>query len=201
MQPLTPALAKAVGLSKDEGVLVNEVLPDSPAAKAKLAQGDVILAFDGTPVKTPRDLALAVANVHAGSAVKMTLWRDGHERTTDVTIASAAKAQHEAKADLGEGGPLGLALAPLTSDARAELGLSPATKGVVVAKVTEGSPAEDSGMQPGDVIVRIGDQQVASPKEAASRLQEAEQAKKTAVPLLVTRNGTTYYIALQLAQG
>jgi serine protease Do len=201
MQPLTPALAKAVGLAKEDGVLVNDVLADSPAAKAKLAQGDVIIAFDGTAVKTPRDLALAVANVHADTKVKLTLWRDGHERIAEVTIAAQAKEQHEAKAELGEGGPLGLALAPLTNDARAELGLSPAAKGVVVAKVTEGSPADESGMQPGDVIVRIGDQQVASPKEAASRIREAEQAKKSAVPLLVTRNGTTYYVALQLAQG
>jgi serine protease Do len=201
MQPMTPALAKAVGLSKDNGVLVNEVQPDSPASRAKLAQGDVILTFNNKPIKEPRDLAMAVASAHSGDSAKVTYWRDGHEQTAQVKIAAQAKEQAEARQDDGEGGPLGLALMPLSNDARAQLGLDQSTKGVVVAQVTEGSPAEESGIQAGDIIMRIGDTAISTPKQAATKIHEAEQAKKEAVPLLVTRNGTTYYIALQLAQG
>jgi serine protease Do len=198
---MTPALAKAIGLEKDGGVLVNEVQPDSPAAKAKLMQGDVILSFNGTDIKTPRDLALAVAKAHAGDSAKITYWRDGHDRTTEVNIASQAKEQAEAAADGGDSTPLGLALAPLSNDMRSELGLSPSAKGVVVAQVKEGSPADESGLQAGDVIVRVGDNNVATPREAATKIHDAERAKKGAVPLLVTRDGTTYYIALQLSEG
>ncbi len=201
MQTMTPALAKAVGLPNNEGVLVNEVLGESPAAQAKLQQGDVITAFDGTTIKTPRDLALAVATAHAGDTAKLAVWRDGHERTVEVSIAAQSKEQTEARLEGQDGGPLGMALAPLTGDARAELGLGPSVKGVVVAQVTEGGRADESGIQSGDVIVRVGETPVGTPNQAIAKIHEAEKSKKEAVPLLVTRNGTTYYVALQLTQG
>ena len=201
MQPMTPALAKAVGLPNDDGVLVNQVLPDSPAEKAKLRQGDVITAFDGTRIKTPRELALLVARVQAGKTAKIDLWRDGHEQTVTVGIASQAKAEVEARNGDQEGGGIGMALTSLSNDEREELGLGPSIKGVVVAQVAAGSPAEDSGIQPGDVIVRIGDTPVSTPGQAIAKIHQAQKSKKEAVPLLVTRGGTTYYIALQLAQG
>lgn len=201
MQSMTPALAKAVGLPKDEGVLVNQVLPDSPAEKAKLRQGDVITAFDGARIKSPRELALAVAQVPAGKTAKIDLLRDGHAETVTVSIGSQAKAEVEAGNADHDGGSVGMALTSLSNDEREELGLGPSIKGVVVAQVAEGSPADDSGIQPGDVIVRIGDTPVTTPGQAIARIRQAQQSKREAVPLLVTRGGTTYYIALQLAQG
>jgi serine protease Do len=201
MQPMTPALAKAVGLAKDEGVLVDEVQGDSPAARAKLQQGDVITAFDGTVITKPRDLALAVADTPAGKTMKLTLWRDGHEQTADVDIASQSTEKTADRTDESQGPRVGMALAPLSSDARAELGLDPSAKGVVVAEVTPGSPAEESGIQSGDVIVRVGNDAVTTPAQAVAKIHDAQKAKKEAVPLLITRNGTTQYLALQLAQG
>ena len=201
MQPVTPAMAKALGLAKDDGVLVNEVVADSPAAKARLQQGDVITMFNGEAIKTPRDLAVAVAKAHAGDSAKVGLLRHGREVTAEVSIAARAKDQAEAQNDASDGGPLGMALAPLTNDTRAELGLGPSSKGVVVTQVEQGSQAEDSGVQPGDIIVRVGETAVATPKEAIARIHEAQEKKMEAVPLLVTRNGTTYYVALQLVQG
>jgi len=201
MQPMTPALAKAVGLSNDEGVLVDEVQADSPAAKAKLQQGDVITAFNGTAIKNPRDLALAVAETPAGKSMKLALWRDGHEQTVDVDIASQSNEQTAARTDDSQGPRVGMALAPLSSDERTELGLDSSVKGVVVAQVTPGSPADESGVQSGDVIVRVGNEPVTTPAQAVSKIHEAQKAKKEAIPLLITRNGTTQYLALQLAQG
>jgi serine protease Do len=201
MQELTPALAKAVGLSNKDGVLVNEVLADSPAAKAKLVQGDVVLALNGALVKTPRDLALAVAKTKKGDTAKLTVWRDGHERMIEVAIGTQAKDQVEAKNDDSADKPVGLALMPLTNDLRTQMGLDTGVKGVVVGRVADGSPAEESGIEAGDIILRIGDTPIATPKEAAARIKQAEHDKKDALPLLVTRNGTTYYIALQLAEG
>jgi len=199
MQAVTPALAKAMGLEKGDGVLVNEVVADSPAAKARLQQGDVITTFNGEAIKTPRDLALAVAKAHAGDDAKVGLLRHGHEVTAAVSIA--ARAKDPAEADAPDTGQLGLALMPLSGDAKAQLGLGSSAKGVVVAQVAAGSAAEESGVQPGDVIVRVGETAVATPKEAIARIHEAQEKKMEAVPLLVTRNGTTYYVALQLVQG
>ncbi len=199
MQPMTEALAKAVGLPKNEGVLIDDVLPDSPAAKAELQQGDVITAYGDTQIKTPRDLAVAVANTKADDTAKLTIWRDGHERTVAVRIAKQDKT-----ADAGqntEDGSVGMALAPLDAEGRSALGIDDSVKGVVVAEVSPGSRAAESGIRPGDVIVRVSGAAVSTPKAVASRIHDAEHAKKEAIPLLVSRNGTTYYIALELAQG
>ena len=92
------------------------------------------------------------------------------------------------------------ALAPLNEDAQEQLGLGPSVKGVVVARVTPGSRADESGVQSGDVIVRVGNQAVTTPGEASAKIHAAERDKKEAVPLLVMRNGATYYLALQLSK-
>jgi serine protease Do len=94
---------------------------------------------------------------------------------------------------------VGLSLAPLSNDMRSQFGLDEGAKGVVVQGVTPDSRAADSGLQPGDVIVKVGGEAVTTPSEAASRIHAAERDKKAAVPLLVMRDGSTYYLALQLA--
>jgi serine protease Do len=201
MQPLTPALAKAIGRSDSDGVLVDEVQANSPAEKAKLKQGDVITGFDKKPVKQPRDLAVAVANTRAESTVPITVWREGHEQVLKVTIGKQPEAQASAANAQSDSAPVGMALAPLSPEARGALGLDDDTKGVVVSRVTPNSRADESGIHAGDVIVRVGNAAVTTPNQAASRISEAQKAKKEAVPLLVMRDGTTYYLALELANG
>ncbi|HUN43011.1 MAG TPA: Do family serine endopeptidase [Acetobacteraceae bacterium] len=201
MQAMTPALAKAVGLPKNEGVLVDEITPNSPAAKADLRQGDVITGYNGETIHTPRDLAMAVAGTQAGSTMKLSLWRSTHAMTVDVAIGTQ---QPEKTAQIGEKtgeAPVGMALAQLTPDSRQQFGIDPAVKGVIVAEVTPNSKAANSGMRPGDVIERIGPHAVATPGQAVSDIHAAEKANKNAVPVLVSRNGSPYYLALQLANG
>ncbi|HKF60147.1 MAG TPA: Do family serine endopeptidase [Dongiaceae bacterium] len=200
MQPMTEQLAKAMGHGgKDEGVLVNEVQPDSPALAAKVMQGDIITAYNGTAIKTPRDLAMAVAKTPAGTKAKLKVWRNGQEQTLDVAIGTQAPEKVAAAASDDQNyAPVGMALAPLTPDARSQFGLGPNVDGVVVAKVTPNSHAAESGVQAGDVIVRVGSDAVKTPAEAAAKIHAAQKAKKDAVPLLVSRDGTTYYLALQL---
>ncbi len=198
MQEITPALAKAMGRSDHDGVLIDKVEPDSPAAKADLQQGDVIGAVDGNAVKGSRELAMTVATLQEGTTAKLTIWRDGKERTVDVKIG-AQPSDKIASAD-GEtpDGPVGLSLGALSQDSRAQYGLDDKAKGVVVEDVKPDSHAAESGLQAGDVIVKIGGDPVLSPSEAASRIHMAEHAKKDAIPLLVLRDGSTYYLALQL---
>jgi serine protease Do len=88
----------------------------------------------------------------------------------------------------------------LGHDEQQQLGLDPSVKGVVVTEVTPGSKADQSGVQSGDVIVRVGNQIVTTPADAAAKIHAAEHDKKEAVPLLVMRDGTTYYLALQLGK-
>jgi len=199
MQPMTASLAKAMGRDKEDGVLVNEVQPNSPAEAAKVMQGDVITAYNGTAIKTPRDLAMAVANTKAGSNATLTVWRNGHSQTLQVAIQTLKPEKVAAAASEDQGfAPMGMSLAPLTPDTRNQLGLNPSVDGVVVAKVAPNSHAAESGVQVGDVIVRVGADVVKTPADAVAKIHAAEKDKKEAVPLLVSRDGTTYYLALQL---
>src|SRR6185437_1707743 len=131
MQPMTEALAKAVGMNGTRGVLIDEVTPNSPASHADLKQGDVILAYDGQAIKDGRDLARAVANTSAGKTANLNVWRVGHERAVAVTIATQQPEKTAAATEQGEGERVGMALAPLSHDAREQLGLDPSAKGVV----------------------------------------------------------------------
>jgi serine protease Do len=199
MQPLTQPLAKAVGRSTDEGVLVDQVMDGSPASRAKLEQGDIVTAFDGKPIKTPRDLAIDVANAHAGDSVKLTLWREGQERTAEVVIGNQSQEkQAEADQTSGDGAPVGMMLAPLDAQNREQAGVDASVKGVLVEQVMPQSRAASSGLQSGDVILRVGHEAVTSPAQVKARITAAQHEKKDAVPLLVMRNGNSQYLALEL---
>jgi serine protease Do len=198
MQPLTPALASAIGHPEAQGVIVNKVIADSPASKAELQQGDVITAFNGEAVKDPRELAMQVANTAGGSDAKLTILRDGKQSTVDVALGEQPVEQAAVQQDDSNTSPVGMALASLTHDAQQQLGLDPSVKGVVVERVMPGSRAEQSGVQSGDVIMRVGNEAVTSPAAASAKIHAAEHDKKAAVPLLVMRDGSTYYLALQL---
>jgi len=201
MQPLTPALASAIGQPNAKGVIVDKVMADSPALKADLKQGDVITAFNGEAIKGPRELALVVANAADGSSAKLTIWRDGKQSDVDVAIGQQPAQQTAAlQTKDADSAPVGMALTALNHDEQQQLGLDPSVKGVIVAQVTPGSKAEESGVQSGDVIVRVGNQAVTSPSEATAQIRAAQHDKKEAVPLLVMRDGTTYYLALQLGK-
>jgi serine protease Do len=199
MQPITPTLAKALGRPDHDGVLIDKVEPDSPAAKAELRQGDIITAVDGNPVKGARELAMTVATIEKGATAKLTIWRDGREQSVDVKIAAQPADKMAAADDETGEGPVGLSLGQLSKETRSQYGLDDKAKGVVVEDVKPDSRAAESGLQPGDVIVKIGNDSVNSPSEAAAHIHAAEKAKKDAVPLLVLRDGSTYYLALQLA--
>jgi serine protease Do len=202
MQEITPALAKAIGLANVKGVLVDLVTKDSPAARAGVKQGDVIIAFDDAPVTDTRDLAFAVAALSAGKGVPVQVQRDGKQVSLNVTIGSEPAQPHLAAnaAAPEHGGRSGLALARISPERRQELGLDTAG-GVLVADVAPGSPADQSGLQAGDVILGIGGRPVSSPEDAASRIHAAENTNRSALPLLVMRDGTTAYMALDLKPG
>lgn len=197
MQNLTPALARAVGLPNQNGVLVDIVTPDSPAERAGFHQGDVITAFDGKPIHSPSDLAFAVAAIPAGRTVPTTVWRDGHNVQMRVTIGSQQE-MRTASAEVPRGPRVGLELAPLSPEQSAQSNVS---GGALVERVMPGSQADLSGIEPGDVIVRVGNDNVHSPADVASDLKRAEAEHRRALPLLIERNNVSQYLALNLKAG
>ncbi|MFZ1990039.1 MAG: PDZ domain-containing protein, partial [Alphaproteobacteria bacterium] len=138
-----------------------------------------------------------------GKTATLTVWRDQHSSSVDVTIGDkpAEKTASNEPSDGGAPSPAGMSLQALNADMRSQLDLDASTQGVVITQIDPESRAADSGLEPGDVILRVGNDKVASPSDAANAIHSAERAKKTAIPLLVMRDGTTYYVGLQLTSG
>jgi serine protease Do len=198
-QRIDPAMAAALGLKDHSGALVASVEPGTPAAKAGIQPGDVIVQVNGTAISNPRDLAVDVADVKPGDPLKLQVLRNGSE-TTLATVAEALPNQQVASN--GEGGAahdravhLGLALAPLTPDARSQLDVPDQVNGAVVAQVEPGSPADSAGLQAGDVLLGVGDKAVTSPQSAVTAIRVAARGGHP-LALRIMRNGQAGFVAV-----
>ncbi|MFI4986724.1 MAG: DegQ family serine endoprotease [Alphaproteobacteria bacterium] len=210
IQEVSPDMAESLGLKAAAGALVAKVTPDSPSQAAGLRQGDVITRFNGKDVKDLRDLTRTVADTRPGTRAAVVLWRDGHEMQLSADVGKMP-ATNLAKADepntsvapsAGETkvSSLGLTLGTLTADARHELGLNTSIKGALVTDVEDGASASEHGLRPGDVIVKVGQESVDGPKQAAERLEAAKKANQKAVLVLLNRHGDELFVALPFSQ-
>ena len=193
IQPVTPELAKALKLSKEEGALVAQVLPDSPAQKAGLQAGDVIVEYDGHAIAKAADLPRLVAGTPIGQSATVKVLRDGKPLTVTAQIAQMPESQKMAEATSPAQERLGLAVQPLTPALAKQLGV-PDTAGLVVAEVKDGSPAAEAGIQPGDVIVQVN----RKPTRTVAELRQALAAQKAGEPTLfqIHRKDASLFVAV-----
>ncbi|MGE0116877.1 MAG: DegQ family serine endoprotease [Dongiaceae bacterium] len=205
IQEVTPEIADAVGLKQPKGAIVSSVLPDSPAAKAGLRRGDIIVAFDDKPINELRDLPRLVAEASIGGNADVTVWRDHDERTVSVRIAKlqdedvVASDKTPAEPGVQPVEALGLTLAGLTPDLRQQMGIPDDIDGVVVMAVEDRSPAAEQGLRPGDVIRQVGSESVTRPQQVESLAQAARAENRQALLLLVNRGGNELFVALKVA--
>ena len=196
LQGMTPELAKSFGAKTTQGALVADVVPDSPAARAGLRRGDIILAVDGEPVLDSRRLTLKISQAAPGTTVDLRLLRDGQEQNLRITLGElpvdAERAQAPGGSQRGQGTALdGVAVDNLTADIARQLNLPPQTTGVVVVQVRPETAAA-TGLRRGDVIEEVNRRKV-------STVGEYEQAIRQAggeVLLLVNRGGSSSYIVI-----
>jgi serine protease Do len=203
IQAMTDDIAESIGLDKPRGALVTDVDQNSPAAKAKLQPGDVILSFDGKPIERTRQLPRLVAETPADKTVKVTLWRDGKESTVDVKIgplnpdklATAAPAAPPPK-DIATIDTIGMSLAKVTPELRHDLELAEDAKGVVVVDVDEGGPAARRGVQAGDIVAAIGRDAITAPEQVPDKVEAARKAGRKLVLVKIERDGAAQFVAL-----
>jgi len=202
IQEMDQDIAQALGGTGVKGALVTSVEPGSPADKAGIKTGDVIRRFGSHEIDRLRQLTRAVAEAKPGTAADAVIWSKAGERTVKVEVGKQAGAEQVAgAATTAEPAQprLGLQLANLTPELRERLGLGADAKGVVVQGVAPGSPAEEKGIQAGDLILRVGEHQVARADEVVKLVKQAHEHSTKSVLLLVQRDRAQLFTAIPIA--
>ncbi|SIO03515.1 serine protease Do [Vannielia litorea] len=207
IQDVTPDVAEAIGLTPAKGALVTDV-PEGPAMDAGMKSGDVIISFDGQEVEDVRGLVRRVGNTEVGKTVRMVVFRDGKTETLKVTLGRREEAEGAvpAVAEQGEDEPeapqeqelLGLTVTTLTDDLRTQMGLDGAEEGLVIKEVDEMSEAYEKGLRAGDIITEAGQQKVRAVTDLEDRVEEAREAGRKSLLLLIRRSGEPRFVALTL---
>ena len=197
IQPVTPEIADSLGLKKSGGALVSEPQHDSPAAKAGIQSGDVIISVDGTPVHDARELARRIGTMNPGTTVKLGLFRDGQEKTVTLTLGTLPNVKQAANEDQHQAPDsdvpkLGLTLAPGSKAAGSD------GKGVLVTAVDPNGIAADHGFQVGDLILDVGGKSVSSPSDVRNQVADARKEGKHTLLFRVKSNEGTRFVALPL---
>ncbi|HEX8166990.1 MAG TPA: Do family serine endopeptidase [Beijerinckiaceae bacterium] len=192
IQPVTKDLAEGLGLKADKGALVANAQDGTPAAKAGLKSGDVIVAVNGEKVADARELTRRIGAMKPGAKTEITYLRDGRERTATIELApqpGEKQASLEPSRGFDDGLPkLGLELAPARDG----------EEGVVVAGVDPDGPAAQKGIKDGDVILEIGGQPVAKPADVKAGLEAAYKAGKKAVLMRVKSREGVRFVAIAM---
>jgi len=193
VQDVTSDLADSLNLKAVSGAIVSGVSNDSPASRAGLKRGDVILSFNGQAVPNANALKNRVADSGPGSRATLSISRDGKQQDMHVTLGEVENKLAQRDDGAGEGGQasLGVAVAPLNAETAQQLGLPRQTKGLVVQEVQPDSRAASAGIQEGDVIQEVNQQ----PVQTVAALKSAVQQGGTRpLLLLVNREGHDLFL-------
>jgi serine protease Do len=191
IQPVTLEIANALGMTDAHGALVDRAEPDSPAAKAGLAPGDVITAVDGKTVTDAHELARRISMMQPGTKVSLSYLHDGNSKTAEIALATLP-GNTTAQADANDNGlpRLGMALAPSSDVPDAT------SSGVVITQVAPDSVASDHGIKAGDVILDVNGKKVMTPTDVQGALRSAKTDHKSAALLRLQSGNQTRFVAV-----
>jgi serine protease Do len=198
IESVTPSNAEFFSLKDASGAIVSNVTPDSPAAHAGLQHGDVIRELNGHKVDDSGSLQIAVSQIAPGATIQLGIIRNGTPMNVSVKVGEYHKPGTQLADNANGGGngqantgKLGLAVGDLDQDARQQLQLSADVKGAAIENVRPGSPAEDAGLQPGDVVLEVNRKPVTNAEQFVSAVRATPAGKD--ILLLVRSKGNDSY--------
>jgi len=191
IQEITPEIAETIGVK--EGILVSQIAPGSPAEKAGLKVGDIIVAIDGEKVREVRELQFRVMKTPPGTEITLTILRGGKEQSIKAKVGEMPEEVSfgQPREQVGE---LGLSLRDLSPEEVSRFGV----KGVFVEGVAPGSLAQRSGLRRGDIILAVNNEPVESLSQFNEKIEKAKSEQRTRVLLLIRRGGNNLYVVLYL---
>jgi len=193
VQEVSEDLAKSFGLNEAEGALVSEVAPDSPADKAGIRRGDIILSFKGKKIKTLSDLPRLVAAAKVGERTTVVIFRDGEEKTISVQLGELdEKTQAAVEGDAEE--KFGLTAMDISPDIIQRYGLKN-NKGVLITGIDPGGPGASANLRQGDLILELNDIEIADLKTFLAALKKVQKGQ--VVRLLVQRGSYLSYTTIK----
>ncbi len=204
IQSVTPEIAASLGIKNGKGAIVADVVANGPAAKAGFEQGDVVTAIDGVAIEDSTDLTRKVAAVPAGQTATFSVSRAGKAIQVKAMIGNRPDeklaANIPAAAGASSANAAGLALSSLTPESKRTYNVGDnVSSGAVITKVDPDSDAADKGLQPGDVVLKVGSKVVKNPADFQSGVADAKKGGRSSVLLLVQRNqGGTAFVAIDV---
>lgn len=210
IQSVTDDIAESMAMGKPRGALIADVTKTGPAEKAGIEPGDVVIEFNGKPVREMRDLPRIVADTEIGKKVPVKIFRKGKELEIIAEVGRLEDGEKVvAQQDATSGGApapavttaLGMTVSSMTDELREKFKIDAEIKGAVVTEVTPDSPAADKKLEPGDVITEAGEKAVTGAADISAAIDAAGKAGKNSVLLLVSKGGKQAemrFIALKL---
>lgn len=192
LQPVDKDIADAFNLSKPEGALISEVTKDSPADKANLKQGDIILEYNKLPVKSLQSFRNEISLMNPGTSVNLKINRKGQILNIPVTLGTSNDALASGSSIIQK---LGMEIDNLTPDLSKQLGYTQREEGVVISKIKPGSAAAMAGLRPGFLIQAVNHKKVANVDEFNEALGQPENKR---ILLLVRQGNATRFYSIKV---
>jgi serine protease Do len=206
IQQLSPELAKAMNIQRTSGAVVADVTPNSPADKAGIKSGDVVVEFDNKPIEDYNTLKLMVAESAPGKSVPIQVDRNGQTLNLNVTLEELSQKNNVAKNEPNSNGNEsqndalhGVGVQDLDRQTREEMNIPANVRGAVITQVDPSSPSYEAGLREGDVIQEINHQPVGSAEDADRLTANKGNSGETLVKIW-NQNGS-HYVAVQEGNG